>query len=271
MSQFNVFNYAVQLFQGLNSPARLSFNIQFSQGFHITLSLRVDKNIDTLELKTFQTMIVNKDSISQQDAEYDQARFKAFVNKISPELNFEEIANELGYPLEEVYIYARHVLYYKRGNLISKLDNYSYFMIKAEVSPHVIVLTEQRLMKEIEMREQKEAKDLFPENPTSFISVQRSWKELREKYKAVDKNNLIWYLCQMLVKNIIVEIDLYLIIEGQAEIRPEDSDAFGVLSSMVRSGSSLKEILASGRLSAGEFESIRASYPEEVRCFFKHV
>ena len=77
MSQSNVFNYAIQLFQGLNSPARLTFGIQFSQGFHITVALRVDKNVEALELKTFQTMIVNKEAINQQDSEYDQARFKS--------------------------------------------------------------------------------------------------------------------------------------------------------------------------------------------------
>ena len=270
MSQSNVFNYAIQLFQGLNSPARMSFSIQFSQGFHIMLSLRVERSVESLELKTYQTMIVNRDSIIQQEAEHDQARFKSFVNKISPELNFQEIASELGFPLEEVYLYARHVLYYKRGSLISKLDNYSYFILKAEVSPHVIVLTEQRLIKELEMREQKEIKDLFAENPISFVSVQRSWKEIREKYKAVDKNNLIWYFCQMLVKNTIVEIELYLIIEGDVEVKPEDRETFDTLKAMVASGLNVKEILASGKLTPAEVENIRESYPAAVRNFFKY-
>ena len=211
-----------------------------------------------------------KESVIQQEGEYDQIRFKQFLNKANPEQNFEELSEDLGYPIEEIYLYANHLLYYKKAYLINRLDDFSYFMVRVDMPPNVILLTEQKINKDLEQKEQKDIKYMMNRYICSFLSTQKSWREIKAEYPAIEKNTLISALCQMLVKNLISEVLLYCIVERDAVLEAQDEEKFRKVEELCVSGQCVKEILGSKIVSHSELDDLMNKYPKYIKKFFKY-
>lgn len=271
-----VFNYAVQFFQSLNTNKRGMSGIRFSQFYNIQFNFKVDRLAENIDIQPHHSIIISREGALQFETDQEHPHYKAFVAGAKPELTFMEISEKLELPLEEIYLYTRHLLYYKRAILIEKLDNFSYFMLKSEFNAFSLILAEQKIYKDFAQ----------PSNLgiCTYLSLHKSWDEIKHKYisPTLDLQTLILMLCQLLTKNLVEEVQLYMrpmkivITPGSpsATISPE---AWNKPSSMISQaiedaasrGLSVKAMLSEGRVTEKELSKELFFHKDNYECIYK--
>lgn len=269
-------NYAIQLFQSLNTSKRGYSGVRFSQCYNFMFNFKVDKLAEHVQIHPHQTIIISREGAAQFENDIEHPHYKAFVAGARPDLTFKEISDKLELPLEEVILYTRHLLYYKRAILIEKLDNFSYFMLKSEFTAFSLVLAEQKIYKYFAQ----------PSNLgiCSFLSLHKSWDEIKHKYigPTLDLQTLILMLCQFLTKNLVAEVHLYI---RPAKIEPEQDSPSAKFSPEMRHksshqmaqviedassrGMSVKEMISEGLVSEKDLSRELFFHKDYYECFYK--
>ena len=106
------------------------------------MHFKTDNQVEHAVILPHNSVILIKEGSLQLDSDIESVRFKSFIQQIHPEITLSEISDKLKYPLDEVMLFTRHLMYYKKGILIDKLDDYSYFMLRGTQSAISIVQIE---------------------------------------------------------------------------------------------------------------------------------
>ena len=196
----------MQLFGALNSPRRATFGIRFAKSYHQVLASNVDTRDEQMVIQPYHTlMFMYKDFANQVDSFSEN--LKLFAQGCRSDMTFQQFADENNMKLEEVILYARHFIYYKKGILIHRLDRFSYFMLRGEQSVSRIMLADDHKTRDAEYLEGARI--------CEFLSTHRSGAEI---LKYVDPSGpgdnwqkLDSKLFQLLVKRTAYEVLMYLL------------------------------------------------------------
>jgi hypothetical protein len=201
-----VINYVMQLFISLNNPRRATFDIKFAKNYNQVLACNVDTRAETMNIQPYHTlMFMFKDIANQVDSFSENLR--QFAQECKSDMTFQEFAEKFKMKLEEVILYARHFIYYKKGILIHRLDQFSYFMLKGEQSVAKIMLAEEH--------NSKDSDSFEGANICEFLSTHRSWAEIVRHFDPTESSEtcqkLSSILFQLLVKRTAYEVLMYLL------------------------------------------------------------
>lgn len=269
MNASQVFNYAVQMFQSVNLGRKLYSEVKFSQSYSIHLSFKTEKSAEAIEIKPYHSIIISKEGGLHLENDSDHPHFKSFVAGVRPDLTFREIANKLDLPITEIFLYTRHLLYYKKAILIEKLDDFSYFMLHGEFNAYSIVLAEQKIYRDFGQ----------PSNLgiCSYLSFHKSWAQIKHRYlgPTLDLQTLILMLCQFLSKNLITEVHLYMkplqnVQETDESPTSQKSSSVGqVIADAAQRELSVKAMLSEGFISEKDLSKELIIHKDNYEFFFK--
>ena len=202
MNQSQVVNYVIQFFQSACNSRKSYSGMRISQTYSVHMHFKTDDQADGKPILPHESIILIKEGSLQLDTDIENVRFKTFMQHIHPETTLQDIADKLKYPLEEVVLFTRHLLYYKKAIQVGKLDDYSYFMVRGTQSAIAIVQIEQKIYRDYGVNNGL--------NVCAFLGQQKSWAQIKQHYPYVQTQTLINILCQLLSKGIVKEVSLYL-------------------------------------------------------------
>lgn len=251
---------------------KLQSEVRFSQTYSIPYTFKTDKSAEMADIQPYHSIIISREGVLHLENDSDHPHFKAFIAGARPDQTFREISKKLDLPIDEIILYSRHLLYYKKAILIEKLDDFSYFMLRGDFNAFSIVVAEQKIYKDFAQ----------PSNLgiCAFLSFHKSWAQIKHKYisPTLDHQTLILMLCQFLSKNLITEVHLYmkpLLIDddnsSSAMFSPESKTPKidHVIKEAGDRGISVKAMLSEGNISEKDLSKELIIHKDNYELFFK--
>src|SRR3990167_211129 len=206
MNSSQLVNYVMQLFVALNNPRRATFDIKFAKSYNQVLSCNVDTRAESMNIQPYHTLMFLFKDIANQVESFNE-NLRTFAQECRPDLTFQELADKCKLRLEEVILYARHFIYYKKGILIHRLDRFSYFMLRGEQSVSRILQADEHKIRDSECIEGATI--------CEYLSTHRSWADIVKLFDPTGLPDSIQKLTstlfQLLVQRVAYEVLMYLL------------------------------------------------------------